>query len=113
MLRDANIDAVFSGHLHRYERRTVDGVQTFTVGTGGQGYGSLEHTAVSPGSDISLLDIGALMVDVRTDGTVGYTYRRARQRARPRRDLTGADRARNAAGRRGRRSPSYPPPPRS
>ncbi len=74
VLRDAKIDAVFSGHLHRYERRTVDGVQTFTVGTGGQGYGSLEHTAVSPGSDISLLDIGALMVDVRTDGTVGYTY---------------------------------------
>ena len=74
VLRDAKIDAVFSGHLHRYERRTVDGVQTFTVGTGGQGYGSLEHTAVSPGSDISLLDIGALLVDVRTDGTVGYTY---------------------------------------
>ncbi len=74
VLRDAKVDAVFSGHLHRYERRTVDGVQTFTVGTGGQGYGSLEHTAVSPGSDISLLDIGALMVDVRTDGTVGYTY---------------------------------------
>ena len=30
------------GHLHRYERRTVDGVQTFTVGTGGQGPGSLD-----------------------------------------------------------------------
>lgn len=74
VLRDAKIDAVFSGHLHRYERRTVDGVQTFTVGTGGQGYGSLEHTVVSPGSDVSLLDIGALMVDVRIDGSVGYTY---------------------------------------
>jgi predicted phosphodiesterase len=74
VLRDAKIDAVFSGHLHRYERRKVGDVQTFTVGTGGQGYGSLEHTAVSPGSDISLLDIGALMVEVRTDGTIGYTY---------------------------------------
>jgi predicted phosphodiesterase len=74
VLRAAGIDAVFSGHLHRYERRTVDGVQTFTVGTGGQGYGSLEHTAVSPGSDISLLDIGALMVEVRADRTVGYTF---------------------------------------
>lgn len=74
VLRDARVDAVFSGHLHRYERRTVDGVRTFTVGTGGQGYGSLEHTAVSPGSDISLLDIGALAVDVHPGGTVGYTY---------------------------------------
>jgi predicted phosphodiesterase len=74
VLREAQVDAVFSGHLHRYERRTVDGVHTFTVGTGGQGYGSLEHTAVSPGSDISLLDIGALMVEVRPDRTIGYTY---------------------------------------
>ena len=48
-------------------------MQTFTVGTGGQGPGSLEHTKETPGSDVSLLDIGALMVDVRTDG-VGYTY---------------------------------------
>ncbi|MDX6598154.1 MAG: tartrate-resistant acid phosphatase type 5 [Gaiellales bacterium] len=64
---------VFSGHLHRYERRTVDGVQTFTVGTGGQGPGSLAHTKPTPGADVSLLDIGALVVDVRADG-VGYTY---------------------------------------
>jgi Calcineurin-like phosphoesterase len=64
---------VFSGHLHRYERRTVDGVQTFTVGTGGQGPGSREHTKRSPGSAVSLLDIGALMVDVRIGG-VGYTF---------------------------------------
>jgi predicted phosphodiesterase len=74
VLRDAGVTAVFSGHLHRYERRTVDGVQTFTVGTGGQGYGSLEHTAVSPGSDISLLDIGALTVEVRPDRSVGCTF---------------------------------------
>jgi len=74
VLREARVDAVFSGHLHRYERRTVDAVQTFTVGTGGQGYGSLEHTAVSPGSDISLLDIGALMVEVRRDRTIAFTY---------------------------------------
>jgi predicted phosphodiesterase len=64
---------VFSGHLHRYERRTVEGVQTFTVGTSGKGFGSLEHTKATAGADISLLDIGALMVDVRPDG-VGYTY---------------------------------------
>ena len=64
---------VFSGHLHRYERRTVEGVQTFTVGTSGKGAGSLEHTKKTLGSDVSLLDIGALMVEVRADG-VGYTY---------------------------------------
>ena len=66
--------AVFSGHLHRYERRTVDGIQTFTVGTGGKGPGSLDHTKATPGADVSLLDIGALMVDVRPGGSVGYTY---------------------------------------
>ena len=64
---------VFSGHLHRYERRTVDGVQTFTVGTGGKGPGSLDHTKATPGADVSLLDIGALMVDVRS-GSVGYSF---------------------------------------
>ncbi len=64
---------VFSGHLHRYERRTVEDVQTFTVGTGGQGPGSLDHTKPTPGADVTLLDIGALLVDVRADG-VGYTY---------------------------------------
>jgi hypothetical protein len=48
-------------------------VQTFTVGTGGQGPGSLAHTKATPGADVSLLDIGALVVDVRSDG-VGYTY---------------------------------------
>jgi 3',5'-cyclic AMP phosphodiesterase CpdA len=74
VLRGAEVHTVFSGHLHRYERRTVDGVRTFTVGTGGQGYGSLEHTAVSPGADISLLDIGALVAEVHTGGTVGFTF---------------------------------------
>jgi len=64
VLRAANVAAVFSGHLHRYERRIVDGVQTFTVGTGGQGPGEAEFTARSPGADVSLLDYGALRVDV-------------------------------------------------
>ena len=64
---------VFSAHPHRYERRTVDGVQTFTVGTGGMGPGSLDHTKRTRGADVSLLDIGALMVDVRAGG-VGYTF---------------------------------------
>jgi predicted phosphodiesterase len=73
VLRDAKVDALFCGHLHRYERRTVGGVQTFTVGTGGQGPGSLAHTKATPGADVSLLDIGALTVEVRSDG-IAYTY---------------------------------------
>jgi predicted phosphodiesterase len=74
ILRAEGVTTVFSGHLHRYERRTVDGIQTFTVGTGGKGPGSLDHTKATPGADVSLLDIGALMVEVRPGGTVGYTY---------------------------------------
>jgi predicted phosphodiesterase len=74
VLRDAGVQAVFSGHLHRYERRTVDGIHAFTVGTGGKGPGSLEHTRATPGAVVSLLDIGALMVTVLPGGTVSFTY---------------------------------------
>jgi predicted phosphodiesterase len=66
--------AIFCGHLHRYERRTVDGVKTFTVGTGGEGPGSLARTKATPGAAVSLLDIGALMVEVLPSGSIGYTY---------------------------------------
>ena len=38
-LRADHVAAVFAGHLHRYERRTVGGVLQFTVGTSGQGAG--------------------------------------------------------------------------
>jgi predicted phosphodiesterase len=74
VLREGRVTAVFSGHLHRYERRTVEGIQTFTVGTGGKGPGSLDFTKATPGADATLLDIGALMVEVRPDARVGYTY---------------------------------------
>jgi predicted phosphodiesterase len=74
VVREGGASALFCGHLHRYERRTVDGVPTFTVGTGGQGPGSLAFTRATPGAAVSLLDIGALMVDVGTDRSVGYTF---------------------------------------
>jgi predicted phosphodiesterase len=74
VLRQGNVTAVFSGHLHRYERRTVEGIRAFTVGTGGKGPGALEFTKATPGAEVSLLDIGALMVEVRPGGGVGYTY---------------------------------------
>jgi predicted phosphodiesterase len=73
VLRDTGVNAVFSGHLHRYARRTVGGVQTFTVGTGGMGPGSPAHTRVSDDADVSLLDIGALRVDVHA-GDIDCTY---------------------------------------
>jgi hypothetical protein len=74
IVREAGAAAVFCGHLHRYERRTVDGVKTFTVGTGGQGPGSLARTKATPGATVSLLDIGALMLEVQPAGTIGFTY---------------------------------------
>jgi hypothetical protein len=52
----------------------VDGVKTFTVGTGGQGLGSLARTKATPGAAISLLDIGALMLDLQPGGAIGFTY---------------------------------------
>jgi hypothetical protein len=73
VLREAGVEAVFQGHLHRYERRLVDGVRLFTVGVGGKGPGNLEFTKASPGAERSLLDFGLLQVDVAGD-RVEYTY---------------------------------------
>jgi hypothetical protein len=64
---------VFAGHLHRYERRVVDGVLNLTVGTGGQGPGDIEFTKRTPGSKVSLLDYGALRVDI-SGGKILYRY---------------------------------------
>jgi predicted phosphodiesterase len=72
--RDGGAAAIFAGHLHRYERRVVDGMLTFTVGTGGQGPGSLEATPRSPEASVSLLDYGHLRVDVGADGAVRYRF---------------------------------------
>ena len=73
MLKAEHVSAVFAGHLHRYERRTVDGVLNLTVGTSGQGPGGLEFTKRTPGSEVSLLDYGALRVDV-AGGRVRYSF---------------------------------------
>jgi hypothetical protein len=51
----------------------VDGVLNLTVGTGGQGPGDLEFTKRTPGSEVSLLDYGALRVDVG-GGRVRYSF---------------------------------------
>ena len=48
--------------------------ESSSVGTGGQGPGSLEHTRRSADAAVSLLDIGALMLEVRPGRTVGYTF---------------------------------------
>jgi hypothetical protein len=72
--RETGVAAIFAGHLHRYERRTVEGVLTLTVGTGGQGPGSLEATPRSEEAVVSLLDYGYLRVDVDEAGAVRYRF---------------------------------------
>jgi predicted phosphodiesterase len=74
VVREGGAAALFCGHLHRYERRTVDGVQTFTVGTGGEGPGSLARTKATPDAAVSLLDIGALTLEVKPGGEIGFAY---------------------------------------
>jgi hypothetical protein len=72
VLREHRVAAVFSGHLHRYERRVVEGVLTFTVGTGGAPRSS-RYTPASPGARISLTEYGLLRVDAGPDD-VAYTF---------------------------------------
>jgi Calcineurin-like phosphoesterase len=64
VLRRAGVAAIFAGHLHRYERRTVGGIEELTVGTSGEGPGAPEFTRATPGAAVSLLDYGSLLVQV-------------------------------------------------
>jgi hypothetical protein len=64
VLRATGVTAVFSGHLHRYERRVIGGVDEFTVGVSGQGPGAPQFTRPSPDAIVSLLDFGSLRVEV-------------------------------------------------
>ena len=56
------VDAVFSGHLHRYERRTVDGVLQIVAGNGGQGPGNVEFTKASSDAVFTTMDYGFVRV---------------------------------------------------
>jgi hypothetical protein len=73
VLRRAGVAAILAGHLHRYERRTVGGLPEFTVGTSGEGPGAAEFTKATPGAAVSLLDYGALLVDV-SSASIAYTF---------------------------------------
>jgi hypothetical protein len=73
LLRARGVAAVFAGHLHRYERRIVDGVLEITVGTSGQGPGASEFTRASPDAIVSRLDYGFLRVSVARS-TITYTF---------------------------------------
>ena len=67
-------------------RRSSPGTSTATSGApwracarspsarAGRGPGDLEFTPVSADAEISLIDLGALLVDVAVDGTVAYTF---------------------------------------
>jgi len=74
VLRRYDVSAILAGHLHRYERRVVGGVLEFTVGTGGEGPGNLEFTKASPDALKSLLDYGALRVDVAGGEARSYAF---------------------------------------
>ena len=58
------VAAVFSGHLHRHERRVVDGTLTITAGTGGEGAGAAEFTRRSPDAVFSTTAYGFARVQV-------------------------------------------------
>ena len=58
------VAAVFSGHLHRQERRIVDGVLTITAGSGGKGPGNEEFTKQTPEAVFSTMDYGFVRVQV-------------------------------------------------
>ncbi len=66
---DGRVAAVFAGHLHLYERLTVDGVPVFIVGTGGAPRNSDERfTPHTPGAARSLAVFGVLRIDDGPDG---------------------------------------------
>ncbi len=67
------MDAVFSGHLHRYERRTVAACRRSPWARAARVPARSRTRSRREGADVSLLDIGALTVDVRDD-SIGYTY---------------------------------------
>jgi predicted phosphodiesterase len=70
----AGAAAVLSGHNHRYERRTVDGVLCLTVGTGGapRSDGD-EFTPESADAVVSIAEFGAVRADYRR-GAVDYAF---------------------------------------
>jgi hypothetical protein len=72
LLRARGVAAVFSGHLHRYERRVVGGVLNLTVGTGGAPRSS-RYTPTTQGARLSLAEFGLLRVDAGPDG-VSYAF---------------------------------------
>ncbi len=73
LLRERRVAAVLAGHLHRYERRVVDGVLEFTIGTSGEGPGGAEFTRATRSAAVSRLDYGLLRVSVTATG-VEYRF---------------------------------------
>ncbi|MDX6647289.1 MAG: tartrate-resistant acid phosphatase type 5 [Miltoncostaeaceae bacterium] len=82
LLRRSGVAAVFSGHLHRYERRVVGGVLNLTIGTGGAPRSS-SFTPTTEGARVSLAEHGLLRVDAGP-GRVVYTFVDTRGRVRDR-----------------------------
>jgi hypothetical protein len=74
LLRRAGVAAVLSGHNHRYERRTVDGVRCLTVGTGGAPRsGNDGFTPLSAEAQVSIAEFGSVRADFAR-GRVDYAF---------------------------------------
>ena len=73
VIRRAGVVAILSGHLHRYERRVVGGVDEFTVGTSGQGPGGAQFTRPSPDAAISIENYGSLRITI-SEARASYVY---------------------------------------
>ncbi len=65
-----NVDAVFSGHLHRYERRVVEDVLVVVAGNGGQGPGDEAFTLPSKDAVFTTMDYGFVRVQTGPSRTV-------------------------------------------
>lgn len=71
----ASVDAVFSGHVHAYERCEADGIPYIIAGTGGGGSYPLRKPGI-PGSRVQIEDtLGYVRVQVETEpGTCIIDY---------------------------------------
>jgi hypothetical protein len=73
VLRRAHVAAIVAGHLHRYERHVRAGVLEFTVGTGGEGAGSVQFTQPTPDAIRSFIAIGFLEISIHGH-TIEYRF---------------------------------------
>jgi hypothetical protein len=73
LLRQRQVAAILTSHLHRYERHVRGGVLQFTIGTGGEGPGDTAHTLATPDALVSLIAYGYLRIGIAGD-RISYQF---------------------------------------